>query len=60
MHRIAGDKPVARRNNLGLGLYSTDRIVVAQGGSIQVESAIEKGNFHDSLTKDDQLSVGVC
>jgi K+-sensing histidine kinase KdpD len=33
MHRVEGDKPVAPRENLGLGLYIPERIVAAHGGS---------------------------
>lgn len=43
MHRIEGDKPVAPRENLGLGLYITDRIVAAHGGNIGVESSEQGG-----------------
>jgi signal transduction histidine kinase len=43
MHRIEGDKPVAPRNNLGLGLYIADEIVAAHGGTIAVESSEENG-----------------
>jgi signal transduction histidine kinase len=43
MHRIEGDTPVASSSNLGLGLYITERIVAAHGGSIGVESSDEKG-----------------
>jgi len=43
LHRIAGDKPVAPRENLGLGLYITERIVAAHGGSIGVASSEENG-----------------
>lgn len=43
MHRIEGDKPVAPRDNLGLGLYITDMIVTAHGGTIGVESSEAKG-----------------
>jgi signal transduction histidine kinase len=43
MHRIEADKPVAPRENLGLGLYITERIVAAHAGTIAVESSEEKG-----------------
>jgi signal transduction histidine kinase len=43
MHRIEDDKPVAPRENLGLGLYITERIVAAHDGSITVESSEENG-----------------
>ena len=43
MHRIEGDKAAAPRDNLGLGLYITERIVAAHGGTIGVESSAEKG-----------------
>jgi len=43
MHRIEGDKPVAPRQNLGLGLYITGRIVAAHGGTVGVESSEHKG-----------------
>lgn len=43
MHRIEVEEPVAPRSNLGLGLYIADRIVVAHGGTIDVESSTEKG-----------------
>jgi signal transduction histidine kinase len=43
MHRIEGDKPVAPRSNLGLGLYITERIVAAHGGRMSVESSELKG-----------------
>jgi signal transduction histidine kinase len=33
----------APRSNLGLGLYVTERIVAAHGGTIDVESSEEKG-----------------
>jgi len=43
MHRIEGDRPVSPRENLGLGLYITERIVAAHGGTIGVESSDEQG-----------------
>ena len=43
MHRIEGDRPVAPRSNLGLGLYITDRIVAAHGGTIEVNSSEATG-----------------
>ena len=43
MHRIDGDKPAAPRDNLGLGLYITERIVVAHGGTVGVESSEATG-----------------
>ena len=52
MHRIEGDKPVAPRENLGLGLYITERIVAAHGGTIGVESSEENGTtFTSQLPK---------
>lgn len=43
MHRIEGDKPIASRSNLGLGLYIADEIVAAHCGTIAVESSQENG-----------------
>jgi signal transduction histidine kinase len=43
MHRVDDEKPVAPRSNLGLGLYITERIVAAHGGTIGVESSEERG-----------------
>ena len=43
LYRIEGDKPVAPRENLGLGLYITERIVAAHRGTIGVESSDENG-----------------
>jgi signal transduction histidine kinase len=43
MHRIEGDRPVVPRENLGLGLYITERIVDAHRGTIDVQSSEEKG-----------------
>jgi signal transduction histidine kinase len=43
MHRIEGDKPIAPRDNLGLGLYITERIVAAHGGTVGVESLEAEG-----------------
>jgi signal transduction histidine kinase len=43
MHRVEGDTLMAPSSNLGLGLYITERIVAAHGGTIRVESSDEKG-----------------
>ena len=43
MYRIDGGKPAAPRENLGLGLYITERIVMAHGGTIRVESSAASG-----------------
>jgi len=43
LYRIEGDKPVAPRENLGLGLYITERIVAAHEGTIIVDSSAENG-----------------
>jgi signal transduction histidine kinase len=43
MYHIEADNPVAPRENLGLGLYITERIVAAHAGTIDVESSEEKG-----------------
>ncbi len=43
LHRIEGDKPTAPSDNLGLGLYITERIVVAHGGTVGVESSEAAG-----------------
>ena len=43
LHRVDGDRPNEPTSNLGLGLYITERIVAAHGGTIGVESSKEKG-----------------
>jgi signal transduction histidine kinase len=59
MYRVEGDKPVAPRENLGLGLYITERIVTAHGGSIRVESSEEDGTtFTIHLPKRPRTAAG--
>ena len=59
MYRIEGDKPVAPRENLGLGLYITERIVTAHGGNIGVESSDENGTtFTIHLPKRPRTAAG--
>jgi signal transduction histidine kinase len=43
MHRIGVDIPATPSSNLGLGLYITERIVVAHRGTIVVHSSDEGG-----------------
>jgi signal transduction histidine kinase len=43
MYRIDDGKTAAPSSNLGLGLYITERIVAAHGGTIRVESSDERG-----------------
>jgi signal transduction histidine kinase len=38
-----GEAPTSDAGNLGLGLYIAERIVIAHGGSIEVDSSDEKG-----------------
>jgi len=59
LHRIEGDKPVAPRENLGLGLYITERIVAAHGGTIGVESSDENGTtFRIHLPRRARMAAG--
>ncbi len=58
LHRIEGDGPVAPRENLGLGLYITDRIVAAHGGAIRVESSDGSTTFTIHLPKRARAAVG--
>lgn len=59
LHRIEGDKPVAPRENLGLGLYITERIVAAHGGTIGVDSSDENGTtFRIHLPRRARIAAG--
>src|SRR5688572_10760759 len=58
LHRIEGDKPVAPRENLGLGLYITERIVAAHEGTIRVESSDENTTFTIHLPKRARPAAG--
>ena len=59
LYRIEGDRPVAPRENLGLGLYITERIVTAHGGTIGVDSSDENGTtFTIHLPKRPRTAAG--
>ena len=45
MYGMAANGPLAPRSNLGLGLYIAERIVVAHGGKIGVESSEQNGTI---------------
>lgn len=59
LYRIEGDKPLAPRESLGLGLYIAERIVTAHGGTIGVESSDENGTtFTIHLPKRARTAAG--
>lgn len=59
LYQIEGDKPLAPRESLGLGLYITERIVTAHGGTIGVESSDENGTtFTIHLPKRARTAAG--